>query len=274
LTADVVAARGQAAGAVAQGAAQAATVTVDLCIEVAALQQSSEPGQPAQWSVAAWATGGNVPNAALALQVSPAGTGTAQFSFGCGSGNGASTCNLGTVDASSAHLQLQAQLAVPLTTTVTAVSLTATGSATGLLTDPAATAPVAVLASTSPVGAANLPAGFSAPNSTPSPTLSPTGNAAGLFPTVAPSVPPTSIATGTRQVGSTSALPTGASHVGVELVGLVALATAFVLAVTRVSIRRPSGPRQGTGAGTAPLPPVPGEPPSGEAGGAERPPDV
>ena len=83
--ADVV---GGAAGAAAQGAAQAATVAVDLCIQVTALQQSTAPGQPAQWSVAAWATGGNVANAAIALQVSPAGTGAAQFSLGCGSGNG------------------------------------------------------------------------------------------------------------------------------------------------------------------------------------------
>ena len=268
-------------------AAQAATVAVDLCIQVAALQPSSAPGQPAQWSVTAWATGGNVANAAIALQVSPAGTGTAQFSFGCGSGNGTSTCTLGTVAAAAAHLQLQAQFTLPLTATVSSVSLTAKGSATGLTTAPVASAPVTVTATgtgagagagappvggaTLPVGVGTLPAGLT----TPDPTLSPGGSVAGMLPTLSPSVPQASgtggTAGGTRQVASTSTLPSGSSHVGVELIGLVALAAAFVLAVTRVSIRRPTRTGAGTGGGkgTAPLPPVADEPPSEGKGGAE-----
>ena len=272
LTADIVAARGQAAGAAAaaQGAAQAATVAVDLCIQVTALQQSSALGQPAQWSVTAWATGGNVANAAIALQVNPAGAGTAQFSFGCGSGNGTSTCNLGTVDAASAHLQLQAQLTVPLACTVTAVSLTATGSATGLAHRPGGVR--AGRRHRDRVRGAHrrrrtLPAGFTLPGS----TVSPGGSAASLFPTLAPTVAAgrRSRAGGSTQVASTSALPSGDTHVGVELAGLVALAAAFVLAVTRVSIRRPPGAGQGGAKGTAPLPPATGEPPSGGTGGAE-----
>jgi hypothetical protein len=268
LTADVAAAGGQAAvaeGAVAQGGAQAATAAVELCIQVAALQQSSELGQPAQWSVTAWATGGNVANAAIALQVSPAVAGMAQFSFGCGSGNGTSTCNLGTVDAASAHLQLQAQLALPLTATVTTVSLTATGSATGVVTDPTASAPVAVVAAGAPIGGATLPAGFTPPGS----TVSPTGGAASLLPTLAPVGASTSIAGGTRQVASTSGVESGNTHVGVELLGLCALAAAFLLAVTRVSLRRPPGASQGGRRGTAPLPRVPDEKPPGGTGGAE-----
>jgi hypothetical protein len=55
----------------------------------------------------------------------------------------------------------------------------------------------------------------------------------------------------------------------VELAGLFALAAAFVLAVTRVSVRRPPAAGQGGAHGTAPLPPVPGEPPSDGAGGTE-----
>ena len=272
MTANLVAARGQAAGAAARGAARAATVAVDLCIEVAALQPSSALGQPAQWSVTAWATGGSVANAAIALQVSPASAGTAEFSLGCGSGNGTSTCNLGTVDAGSAQLQFQAQLAIPLTATVTTVSLTATGSATGLVADPAASAPVAVIAPAAPT----LPAGVTLPGA----TVSPTGSAASPFPTLNPSAPSASIAGGTRQVDNTSALPTGNNHVGVELVGLFALAVAFVLAITRVSVRRPVGrgkggangtaPRGQSGAnGTAPLPPAAGGPPPEGTGGTE-----
>ena len=266
------------------GGARAATVLVDLCIQVAALQPSSAPGQPAQWSVTAWATGGNVANAAIALQVSPAGTGTAQFSFGCGSGNGTSTCTLGTVNAAAAHLQLQAQFTVPTTANVSSVSLTATGSATGLTTAPVASAPVTVTAAapgapvggaTLPVGVGTLPAGVPTPDS----TLSPGGSVAGMLPTLAPTAPQASstggsgTAGGSRQVANTSTLPSGSSHVGVELIGLVALAAAFVLAVTRVSIRRPAGTGSGSGAGkgpgTAPLPPVKDEGPSGGTDGAE-----
>jgi hypothetical protein len=269
LAADIVAGHEQAAGAAAQGAARAATAAVDLCVQVTALQQSSELGQSATWSVAAWATGGNVSNAAIALQVSPAGAGTAQFSFGCGSGNGTSTCNLGTVDASSGHLSFQAQLTVPTTATATTVTLTATGSATGLPTGPVASAPVAVTAPTTSVGGATLPAGLGMPGA----TVSPAGDAGTLLPTVNPSANPTtptgSIGNGTRQVDNTTALPTGNNHVGVELVGLLALAAAFILAVTRVSVRRPPGRGQGKPNGTAPPPPAPGDPPSEEKGGTE-----
>ena len=181
------------------------------------------------------------------------------------------------MNAASAHLQLQAQLTIPLTATVTTVSLTATGSATGLVTAPAATAPVAVVAAGSPVGAGTLPvgtgtlpAGLTSPNS----TLSPTGGADVLLPTLAPTAPPTSIPAGTRQVASKSDLPSGSTHVGVELLGLIALAAAFLLAVTRVSIRRPPGTtgKGGGGKGTAVLPPVPGAqdgPPAGGTDGAE-----
>jgi hypothetical protein len=267
LTADIVAARGRVAGVAAHGAAQAATVAVDLCVEVTALQASSELGQPAQWSVSAWATGGNVADAAIGLQATPAGSGTPQFSFGCGSSDGASACSLGTVDASSLPRQLQVQLTVPFTATATAVSLTATGSATGLDTDPAASAPVTLLASAAPIGAATLPV---LPGATdPSSATSPAGSAAGLFPTLNPSATPTAIAAGSRPVASTSALSSGNTHVGAELAGLVALAAACVLAVTRVSIRRPGGAGQAAATGAGPQPPAPGGPPSGEAGGEE-----
>ena len=100
--------------------------------------------------------------------------------------------------------------------------------------------------------------------------MSPTGgSAASLFPTLAPAVSPTAVAASTKQVANSSTLSSGSTHVGVELVGLIALAAAFLLAVTRVSIRRPPGAAQGGGKGTAPLPPTADEPPSGGTGGAE-----
>jgi hypothetical protein len=115
-----------------------------------------------------------------------------------------------------------------------------------------------------------LPVGGTVPGTTvPGSTISPGGSAATLFPTLAPSGSSASIAGGERQVASTSSPTSGNTHVGVELAGLFALAAAFVLAVTRVSVRRPPAAGQGGAHGTAPLPPVPGEPPSDGAGGTE-----
>lgn len=203
-----------------------------MCVGVLPLQESSQRGQAAQWTVGAWTLGGNVPDAKIQLQ-SSAGAGTPTFSFGCGTGDGTSTCDLGAVDAASAQRELQAEVTVPVTaTTVTAVSLTVTGTAANLAMDPAAAGSVIIL-TTSAVGAnvsplsAMVPPGVAAP----SPTVSPGGSAASLFPTVAPS---------TRPVANVSAL--GGTPVGskiAEAAGLAALGVAMVLAVARVSFRRP-----------------------------------
>ncbi len=78
-----------------------------------------------------------------------------------------------------------------------------------------------------------------------SPTLSQGGNAGGLFPTInaarAKDPAQRTGKTRSRPVADTSALPEGASVVGAQLAGLAALAVAFVLAVTRLSIRRHPG---------------------------------
>jgi hypothetical protein len=84
------------------------------------------------------------------------------------------------------------------------------------------------------------PAGL--PPLAPGTTQSQAGSAAGLFPTVSPSPMPSFPSVGgARRVADTSALPEGASVVNAQLAGLAALALAFVLAVTRLSIRRPAG---------------------------------
>jgi hypothetical protein len=103
---------------------------------------------------------------------------------------------------------------------------------------------------TTPLPVGSLP-GLSAPATLPavpavpsaSPSLSPGGNAAGLFPTLDPKPAPSS--TGkerARPVANTSALPEGAPVAGAQLAGLAALVLAFVLTVTRLSIRRRSAP--------------------------------
>jgi hypothetical protein len=228
----------------------ATTTQVKLCVGVLPIQQSRERGQAAQWAVAAWTTGGNVPDVKLQLRATPASAGTPRFTFGCGSADGTSSCDLGAVDATSAQRQLQAQVTVPLTAaTVTSVTLTATGSAANLRTDPAAGAAITVLTPPTPVGASLTPTagsvlGVSAPALSPS--LSPGGNASGLFPTLDPQSPDprpagTAGTAGTRQVANTSALPAADSSIlGAQVAGLVALALAAVFAVTRISIRRPA----------------------------------
>ena len=76
------------------------------------------------------------------------------------------------------------------------------------------------------------------------PSLSPAaaGNAANLFPTLdpqpSPNAPSAPNKTRARPVANTSALPESGPVIGAQVVGLSALALAFVLAVTRVSIRR------------------------------------
>jgi hypothetical protein len=193
-------------------------------------------------------------------------------------------CDLGAVDAGSAQRQLQARFTVPISAaTVASASLTAIGSAAGLHTDPKASASVSVLAPSTPVGVGgSLPTVPPIGVSAPPPTLSPGGNASGLFPALSPTSPATgSGATGgatgsgalggTRPVADTAALSAGASHAGAEAAGLGALALAFLLAVTRISIRRPAHAAPGTAAAAAPPPEAAAEP-AGEPAGPEAPP--
>jgi hypothetical protein len=240
--------------------AAAATGPVSLCVGVVPLQQSSQLGQTAQWAVGAWTVGGNLADAKIQLQ-STAGAGSPTFSFGCTNGEGTSVCDLGAVYSTSAQREFQAAVSVPLTaTTLTAVSLTVTGSAASLAMDPAASASIVVLASASPVGAslagvsATAPAGVAAPT----PAVGAGGSAASLFPTVAPGSPQ---AEGESPVANVSALH-GGTPVGTEVAegaGLAALAVAMLLAITRLSFRRPAarpGPRHAAGSAVAAAPPA------------------
>ena len=130
---------------------------------------------------------------------------------------------------------------VPLTATaVSSLSLTAIASAANLRTDPDASASITVLPSPAVAGVTTplspgVVAGVSAPNL----TLSPGGNASGLFPTVAPQSPQTEPG-GIRQLADTSAPAKGTFPLGAQAAGVAVLALAFVVAITRVSVRRPT----------------------------------
>jgi hypothetical protein len=160
------------------------------------------------------------------------------------------------MDAKSAERQLQAESMVPVTASaVKSVRLTVIGSAASLPQDPRASATVTIKGSASvtqptpsmsPLPVGSLP-DVSTTNPTTGATLSPGGNASGLFPTLKPSPSSSSnskaaLNTKARQAADTSALPEGAPVVGAQLAGLAALLVAFVLAVTRFSIRRRPAP--------------------------------
>jgi hypothetical protein len=163
-------------------------------------------------------------------------------------------CDLGAVDASSAQRQLQAEVTVPLTaTTVTSVGLTVTGSAASLATNPAAAASIVVPASASPTETlSTVPLGGAFPTT----SVSPGGSAAGLFPTVGP---------GSAQAGATpvaNVSPLGGSSLASEVAegaGVAALGVAMLLAVTRLSFRRPAPRHAANSTVAAAPPPAPAE---------------
>jgi hypothetical protein len=247
------------------GAPAAVTQTApSLCIQVTPAQASSQAGQAADWTVTVWATGGNVPSAAVRLTASPAGRAAPRFSFGCGNSDGTAACTLGTVDPDSAPRQLQAQLTIPAS--ATSVTLTATASAPGVNQPPQADAPVTVpsppATTDTPPPPATLPSlsampPVPSPTMTPSPALSPAGNAASLFPTLSPATATTPAdppaAQAARPIADTTALAAAFNPVRVQVAGLAALALAFLAAAVRLCIRRPAPEHPDTtGTGTSP----------------------
>jgi hypothetical protein len=220
-------------------------------------QAAISRGQTARWIVSVWAQGGNVSNATVRLSTAPAGQ-SPTFNFGCGSHNGTAACDVGGVDSSSSSRQLQAGVPVAAgAASVTSVRLTATASAANLASDPTASVTVQVVAfgqatpttstpslpgtmSTSPISVGSLPY----LSGTAGTRLSPGGNASGLFPTLNPSSSPGGSGSAAPQrenakpVADTSALSLGVPVVGAQLAGLGALAVGFILAVTRLSVRK------------------------------------
>lgn len=237
----------------------------ELCVSVARSQASVTRGHPASFVVSVWTMYGSAADVTVKLSAAPSSQhGT--FTLGCGSGNGSSTCDIGSVDNTSAARQLQAQITVGASdTSVTAASLTATGTATYAKSFPASSASVAETTppsnpsphpSNSGGGVGNgsggggggsqstqLPVGniFPSLNGNGS-SVSNGGSVGGLFPTINPSATPASNHSQSRRVlaGEPAAdvVSLGTPVVGAQVVGLIALALAFVLAVTRLSLRR------------------------------------
>jgi hypothetical protein len=268
----------------------AATSKTSLCLGLQRSQVSVKPGQAAQWIVSAWTKNGNVPSATVRLEASPTSQ-VPEFSFGCGSYDGSASCNLQAVYSGSSARQFIARITIPASdTALTSVKLTAIASAANLVKEPSVSVSVTVgknSSSGSPsLGSGTLPSSSQSPlqvgslpaigGASSSSSLSPGGNASGLFPTINPSSVPrpgTALNASARPVAESVGLPIGAPVVDAQLLGLGALGVAFLLAATRLSLRRRPVP-VAAGLGTVPAagtPPTTTAPEAAEPDGAEPP---
>jgi hypothetical protein len=264
-------------------------------VSVQRAQDKIARGQTATWQVGVWAQNGNAADVTIRLAAAPSGQ-KGSFSVGCGSQDGTAACGLGTVFSSSTERQVLAQIAVPASaTSVTSVKLTASLTATSLVKSPAAAVDISVVAPGTPgttgtnttsglgsttggLGSAGLgtstsqlPVGslptIPGPGGT---SLAPGGNASGLFPTVNPSAVPSPAPNSgsgvvARQVGNADAMPIGTPVIDAQLAGLGTLGVAFLLAVTRLSVRkRPVAASSSAAAATTSGPKDPGTPESPE----------
>jgi hypothetical protein len=181
------------------------------------------------------------------------------FTSGCAKGEGTASCTVSSVS-DKQPVSLKAQIPVAASaTSVTSVKLTATASVatTEKWTPPSAVETVAVTAasaspSSSPTGTS--PAGV-APGTTlplgPIPNLNNVssqligaGNASGLFPAINPSATPSPSPAGPvpgserRPVSGSSAIAFVQPGLTGQVAGLIALAVAILLTVTRLSLRK------------------------------------
>jgi hypothetical protein len=200
---------------------------------------------------------GSASDVKVALTASPSSQ-QATFTGGCAKGEGTATCTVSSVsDKQPASLKAQIPVAASASK-VTSVKLTATAliTTTEKWTPPSAAETVAVTAaSASPSKSASSSAGV-LPESTlplgPIPNLNGAssqligaGNAAGLFPAISPSATP-SPSPGSPAPGDQRRPPvTGSSAIAFvqpgltgQVAGLIALAVAVLLTVTRLSLRK------------------------------------
>ena len=226
-------------------------------------QASVQRGQKADYVVqVSTKNNGSASGVTVALTVKPSSQ-KPSFTSGCAKGQGTATCTVGDV-ADKNPVTLKAQIPIAAgSTSVTSITLTATASVatTEKWTPPAAAETVAVTAasaapaspgqsSASPGSAAaspgtTLPLGPIPNLNGVSSSLIGAGNASGLFPAINPAAVP-SPTPGVNAQGQPNAQPaTGASPLAFarpgltgQVAGLIALAVAVLLTVTRLSVRK------------------------------------
>ena len=227
---------------------------------------SVQRGQKAAYVVQVWTQNtGSASGVTVALTAQPSSQKPA-FTSGCAKGQGTATCTVGAVsDKNPVTLDAQIPIAAG-STSVTSVRLTATASVatTEKWTPPAAAETVTITAApaapASPGGkssAAAAPPGGGSPGTTlplgPIPNLNGAsssligaGNASGLFPAINPGTAPSPAPGANAQGGQpavrpvTAASPLAFAESGLtgQVAGLIALAVAVLLTVTRMSLRK------------------------------------
>ena len=229
-------------------------------------QSSVKRGQKAAFTVqVSTENNGSAANVSVALVAQPSSQ-KPSFTSGCAKGDGTAGCTVTSV-ADKQPASLQAQIPVASgATSVTSVKLTATASivTSAKWTPPSAAETVAVTAaaSASPAkSSAKSSAGASSaavsavaplplgpiPNlNGVSSSLIGAGSASGLFPAIKPSATPDSspgiqpqpAKRNAEPVSDSSALGLGQSGLTGQVAGLIALAFAIMLTVTRLSLRK------------------------------------
>jgi len=228
-------------------------------VTVERVQASVARGQSAAYIVqVSTKDGGSASHVTVALTSQPSSQ-KPLFTGGCGDSNGSARCPVSAVSDKQA-VSLHAQIPVASdATSVSSVKLTATASITtsAKWAPPAAAETVAVTAAAASGG--NGSPSSSAPPTAPGTTLPlgpvpnlnsvsssliGAGNAAGLFPAISPSATPSpSPGNGTDRrnaepTAGSSAIAFVQPGLTGQVAGLIALAVAVLLTVTRLSLRR------------------------------------
>ena len=229
-------------------------------------QSSIKPGQKAAYTVqVSTENNGSASNVSVALVAQPASQ-KPTFTSGCAKGNGTAACTVSSVsDKQPANLHAQIPVASGATS-VASVKLTATASIVTSVkwTPPSAAETVAVTAAAS-ASPAKSSAGSSSETTLPlgpipnlngvsssligagvSSSLIGAGNASSLFPAIIPSATPNSSPgiqprgdkRNAEPVSDSSALGFAKPGLTGQVAGLIALALAIMLTVTRLSLRK------------------------------------
>jgi hypothetical protein len=230
-------------------------------VSVQRSQTSISRGQQAAYVVrVSTQNNGSAADVTVALTAQPSGQ-KPTFTSGCATGAGTASCGVSSVsDKQPASLKAQIPVAADATS-VTSVKLTATASivTTQSWTPPSAAETVAVAAASASASPAKSPASSSPAGVVPegalplgpipnlngvSSQLIGAGNAAGLFPAINPSATPSpspgSPAPGSqrRPAPDSSAIAFVQPGLTGQVAGLIALAVAVMLTVTRLSLRK------------------------------------
>jgi hypothetical protein len=235
-----------------------------LCVSVQRSQSSVARGQSAAYVVQVSAQNGGSGSAVTVALASQPASQKPVFTGGCVAGNGTARCPVGVVsDKQPVTLHVQIPVADGASS-VTSVRLTATASVTtsAKWTPPSAAETVAVTAAAAAAsgpapGNTSAAAGTTAAGTTlplgPVPNLNSVsssligaGNASGLFPAINPGATPSPApGNGTSDTRRNAEPVPGSSAIAFvkpgltgQVAGLLALAVALLLTVTRLSLRR------------------------------------